>query len=34
METIVNRVVAFDDIPNVFNDYIEGNITGRTVVRI
>lgn len=34
METIVNRIVAFDDIPNLFNDYIEGNITGRTVVKI
>ncbi len=34
METIVDRVVAFDDIPNIFNDYIEGNITGRTVVKI
>ena len=34
VETIVNRTVAFDDIPNIFNDYIEGNITGRTVVKI
>ena len=34
METLVNRIVAFNDIPNLFNDYIEGNITGRTVVKI
>ena len=34
IETIVNRIVAFDEIPNLFNDYIEGNITGRTVVKI
>jgi NADPH2:quinone reductase len=34
IETIVNRIVAFDDIPNLFNDYIEGKITGRIVVKI
>jgi len=34
METIVNRTVAFDDLPDLFNDYIEGTITGRTVVKI
>ena len=34
METIVSRTVAFDDIPDLFSDYIEGNITGRTVVKI
>ena len=32
METIANRTVGFDDIPDVFEDYIKGNITGRTVV--
>ena len=34
METIANRIVAFDDIPHLFSDYIEGKITGRTVVKI
>ena len=34
METIVNREVAFDDIPDLFKDFIEGKITGRTVVKI
>ena len=34
METIVSRTVAFDDMPDLFSDYIEGNITGRTVVKI
>ena len=34
METIVNRTAASEDIPDLFNDYIEGNITGRTVVKI
>ncbi len=34
METIANRTVDFNDIPDLFQDYIEGNITGRTVVKI
>jgi acrylyl-CoA reductase (NADPH) len=32
MDTIANRNVAFDDIPALFQDYIDGKITGRTVV--
>ncbi|CAB1079279.1 Acryloyl-CoA reductase AcuI/YhdH (EC [Olavius algarvensis Delta 1 endosymbiont] len=34
MDTIVTRTVAFDDIPDLFNEYIDGKITGRTVVEI
>jgi len=34
MDIIVKRTVAFDDIPDLFNDYIKGKITGRTVVEI
>jgi len=34
MNTIVTRTVDFDDIPDLFNDYIDGKITGRTVVEI
>ena len=32
MDIIANRKVAFDDIPDLFEDYIHGKITGRTVV--
>jgi NADPH2:quinone reductase len=32
MDIIVNRTVAFDEIPDLFGDYIHGKITGRTVV--
>ncbi len=31
---IVQRTVKFDDLPNVFDEYIEGQITGRTVIKI
>jgi NADPH2:quinone reductase len=34
MDIIVNRTVAFDDLADLFNDYIEGKVTGRTVVEI
>ena len=34
MDSIVSRTVAFDDIPDLFDDYIHGKITGRTVVEI
>jgi NADPH:quinone reductase-like Zn-dependent oxidoreductase len=34
LAAIVNRTVAFDDLPNLFNNYIEGKVTGRTVVKI
>ncbi len=34
LERMVSRVVDFDDLPGVFDDYIGGGVTGRTVVRI
>ena len=34
MDTIVTRTVGFDDMPDLFSDFIDGKITGRTVVEI
>ncbi len=34
LEKIVSRVVDFSDLPTVFEDYVKGAVTGRTVVRI
>ena len=34
LDTIVNRTVAFDDLPDLFSGYMEGTVTGRTVVKI
>jgi len=34
MKTIVSRTVAFEDLPDLFSDYMKGAITGRTVVDI
>ena len=34
IEAIVSRIVTLDDIPDLFKEYINGNITGRTVVKI
>ncbi len=34
LDLVAGRTVAFEELPDLFNDYIEGNITGRTVVRI
>nr|VFK42061.1 MAG: NADPH2:quinone reductase [Candidatus Kentron sp. TC]VFK42423.1 MAG: NADPH2:quinone reductase [Candidatus Kentron sp. TC]VFK59791.1 MAG: NADPH2:quinone reductase [Candidatus Kentron sp. TC] len=34
LEDIVTRMVSMDDLPDVFDDYIEARITGRTVVAI
>lgn len=34
MDLIARREIAFDDLPQVFSDYIDGQVTGRTVVRI
>jgi NADPH2:quinone reductase len=33
-DSIVTREVAFDDMPGLFDDYVSGIVTGRTVVRI
>jgi len=34
LNQIVSRQVTLDELPGVFNDYIDGRVTGRTVVRI
>jgi NADPH2:quinone reductase len=34
LNQIVSRQVTLDELPGVFNDYIDGRIIGRTVVRI
>lgn len=34
LETIAGRMVNFGDLPGLFSDYIGGNVTGRTVVKI
>ena len=32
--SIASRTIAFDDLPRAFEDFIEGNVTGRVVVEI
>jgi NADPH2:quinone reductase len=34
LDRITTRVVGFDELPVQFDDYIQGRVTGRTVVRI
>ena len=34
LDRIGHRTIAFDDLPGAFQDYIDGNVTGRTVVEI
>jgi acrylyl-CoA reductase (NADPH) len=34
LDTIASRTALFGDIPGLFKDYVEGRITGRTVVEI
>lgn len=34
LDVIVNRTVGFDELPNQFEAYIEGKVTGRAVVKI
>ncbi len=34
LDEIVTKEVAFDDLPSVFDDYINASVTGRTVVKI
>ncbi len=34
LERIGHRTIAFDDLPGAFQDYLDGKITGRTVVEI
>ncbi len=34
LDRIVNREIALADLPRYFSDYIDGNVTGRTIVRL
>ena len=34
LDTVVSHMVAFDDLPSLFSNYIEGTVTGRTVIKI
>jgi len=34
LERIVTRTIAFDDLPGAFAAYLDGGVTGRTVVKI
>jgi len=34
LDRIVTRTIAFDELPSAFPAYIEGSVTGRTVVKI
>jgi acrylyl-CoA reductase (NADPH) len=34
LDLIVTRTIAFEDLPSAFADYLNGQVTGRTVVRI
>jgi NADPH2:quinone reductase len=34
LERIVTRTISFDELPGAFQGYIDGNVTGRTVVKI
>lgn len=34
LDVIANRTVAFDELPDLFNDYVEGQVNGRTVIKI
>ena len=34
LDTIGHRTITFDDLPQAFQDYIDGTVTGRTVVKI
>lgn len=34
LERIVTRVISFDELPGAFQAYLDGAVTGRTVVRI
>ncbi len=34
LDRLVTRTIGFDELPGAFGDYLEGRVTGRTVVRI
>ena len=34
LDLIANRIIPFDQLPNAFQDYLDGKVTGRTIVDI
>ena len=34
LDRIAHKTVAFADLPQQFDDYIQGRVTGRTIVKI
>jgi NADPH2:quinone reductase len=34
LDTIAANIISFEDLPGAFQDFIDGNVTGRTVVEI
>jgi NADPH2:quinone reductase len=34
LDTIGNRTISFDELPGAFQAYIDGTVTGRTIVEI
>lgn len=34
LDRIVTRTIAFEDLPSAFPAYLDGSVTGRTVVKI
>ena len=34
LDIIARRTVNFEEIPDLFDDYVQGRVTGRTVVKI
>jgi NADPH:quinone reductase-like Zn-dependent oxidoreductase len=34
LDRIVTRTISFDDLPGAFAAYLDGSVTGRTVVKI
>jgi NADPH:quinone reductase-like Zn-dependent oxidoreductase len=34
LDRIVTRTIPFDALPGAFGDYLQGTVTGRTVVKI
>jgi NADPH2:quinone reductase len=33
-DKVITREIAFDELPDVFAEYVAGNICGRTIVRV
>jgi hypothetical protein len=34
LDKIAKNVIKFDDLPGIFQDFVDGKVTGRTVVEI